>query len=101
MQKKIKMRVFGMTCEDCALTVTKGLKGKDGVLDAKVSLRAGIAEVLVDADKVRPEELETLPVFSGKSPYRAKIREDRSEGRVRPGNNRMGGCGVLCRNQSL
>ncbi|MFP3220548.1 MAG: heavy-metal-associated domain-containing protein [Candidatus Marsarchaeota archaeon] len=73
----IKLRVFGMTCDDCVLKVTKGLKERAGVLEAKVSLEEGMAEVAYDAEKVSPKELETLPIFSGKSPYRAQLREDR------------------------
>ncbi len=74
-EKTVKMKVFGMTCDDCALTVTKGLKGKDGVLDVRVSLADKSAVVRIDEGKVKPFELEVLPIFSGKSQYRAQVRE--------------------------
>ena len=69
------MKVFGMTCDDCALTVTRGLKGKDGVLDVRVSLADKSAVVRIDEGRVKPSELEVLPIFSGKSQYRAQLRE--------------------------
>ena len=74
-ERTVKMKVFGMTCDDCALTVTRVLKGKDGVLDAKVSLADKSAVVRIDEGRVKPSELEVLPVFSGKSHYRAQLRE--------------------------
>ncbi len=74
MYKKATLRVFGMTCNDCALTVKKGLLNAEGVKDVKVYLDDGIAEVLLDDALVNPEELARLPVFSGKSKYRAQLR---------------------------
>jgi len=75
MNKKVIIRVFGMTCNDCAVTVKKGLLSAEGVKDARVSLKDGIAEVLLDDAIVNPEELVKLPVFSAKSKYRAQLRE--------------------------
>jgi len=74
-EKTVDMKVFGMTCDDCALTVTRGLKGKDGVLDVRVSLADKSAVVRIDEGRVKPSELEVLPIFSGKSQYRAQLRE--------------------------
>ncbi|MDG7034591.1 MAG: heavy-metal-associated domain-containing protein [Nitrososphaerota archaeon] len=74
-EKTVNMKVFGMTCDDCALTVTRGLKGKDGVLDVRVSLADKSAVVRIDEGRVKPSELEVLPIFSGKSQYRAQLRE--------------------------
>jgi copper chaperone CopZ len=76
--KSVRLRVFGMTCDDCAATVRAGLESRDGVAEARVSLADGAAEVLIDESRVKPEELELLPVFrSGR--YRAQVRsvEDR------------------------
>ncbi len=75
MNKKATIRVFGMTCDDCAVTVKKGLLSAEGVKDARVYLKDGIAEVLLDDAIVNPEGLVKLPVFSGKSRYRAQLRE--------------------------
>jgi copper chaperone CopZ len=75
MNKKATIRVFGMTCNDCAVTVKKGLLSAEGIKDVRVYLKDGIAEVLLDDAIVNPEELVKLPVFSGKSRYRAQLRE--------------------------
>ncbi|MGC8600454.1 MAG: heavy-metal-associated domain-containing protein [Nitrososphaeria archaeon] len=75
MNKKATIRVFGMTCDDCAVTVKKGLLSAEGVKDVRVYLKDGIAEVLLDDAIVNPEGLVKLPVFSGKSRYRAQLRE--------------------------
>jgi copper chaperone CopZ len=76
MQRTIKLRVFGMTCDSCVNKVSDGLKEKEGVIDVKVSLDTGIATVVIDQDRVKPEELEILPIFTGKSHYRAQVREN-------------------------
>ena len=75
MSKKAVLRVFGMTCKDCEATVRKGLLSSDGVLSAKVSLEEGFAEVVFDENKLRSQDLERIPVFSGRSRYRAQLRE--------------------------
>ncbi len=75
MSKKAVLRVFGMTCDDCAVTVKRGLMSAEGVLEADVSLENGYAEVKFDDKKVTPEALVKLPVFSGRSRYRAQLRE--------------------------
>ncbi|WP_188596142.1 heavy-metal-associated domain-containing protein [Thermocladium modestius] len=73
-EKIVKMRVFGMTCDDCVRAVTNGIKSKEGVIDVRVSLSDGSAVVRIDTDKVDPHELEVLPVFT-KTRYRAQVRE--------------------------
>lgn len=39
--EKAKLRIYGMTCDDCVATVTRGLREQEGVLDVRVSLREG------------------------------------------------------------
>lgn len=46
------------------------------MIDVKVSLDTGTATVIIDQGKVKPEELEILPIFTGKSHYRAQVREN-------------------------
>ncbi|BAB59394.1 mercuric transport protein [Thermoplasma volcanium GSS1] len=71
--KTIKMRIYGMTCNDCVATVEKGLKSVDGVLWVSVSLPDGSAVVKVD-DSVDPEKLEDAEVFK-KTRYRGEVRD--------------------------
>ncbi|OWP56744.1 MAG: hypothetical protein B2I17_03905 [Thermoplasmatales archaeon B_DKE] len=72
--RKVTMKVFGMTCDDCVIHVSRGLKegGADQVL---VSLENGIASAVVDDSKVSPEDLVKLPVFGKDSQYKAQLRK--------------------------
>ncbi|MGC8562918.1 MAG: heavy-metal-associated domain-containing protein [Thermoplasmata archaeon] len=74
-ERKVKIRIYGMTCDDCVATVSRGLKNQDGVLDVKVSLKDGTGEVDVDLEKVKPEELLKNKVFEKPSHYRATLMD--------------------------
>ncbi|MGC8661855.1 MAG: heavy-metal-associated domain-containing protein [Nitrososphaeria archaeon] len=73
MDKKVKLRVYGMTCEGCAITIENGLKSASGVKDASVSLEGKEGTVLIDDERILPEDLLKLPVFGPKSQYKAQI----------------------------
>jgi copper chaperone CopZ len=72
-EKKVKLRIYGMTCDDCVATVTRGLKDQAGVIDVRVSLKDGTGEVDVDLEKVNPEDLLRNKVFSKSSHYKATL----------------------------
>ncbi|WP_297216476.1 heavy-metal-associated domain-containing protein [Thermoplasma sp.] len=72
--KQVEMRIYGMTCDDCVVTVKRGLKAVNGVLDAEVSLKEGKAIVKVDETKVNPENLENAEVFRT-TRYRGEVRK--------------------------
>jgi copper chaperone len=74
-KKNVKLRIYGMTCDDCVATVTKALKEQSGVLDVKVSLQGGIGEVSLDQEKIKPEDLLKNRVFSKQSHYRATLAD--------------------------
>ncbi|OAQ20860.1 heavy-metal-associated domain-containing protein [Thermosulfurimonas dismutans] len=40
---KTTIRISGMSCEHCAMRVTKALSGLSGVTDVKVDLKSGTA----------------------------------------------------------
>ncbi len=77
-EKRVKLRVYGMTCDDCRVTVEKGLKNVDGVKSAKVDFPSGYATVVIDPGRVNPETLETIPVFR-ETKYRAQLRDVEDE----------------------
>ncbi len=77
-EKRVKLRIYGMTCDDCRVTVEKGLKSLDGVKSAKVDFPAGYATVIIDPLMVSPEDLETIPVFT-ETRYRAQLRDVEDE----------------------
>ena len=54
-ERKVKLRIYGMTCDDCARTVSHGLKNQEGIRELKVSLKDGIGEVKFDPTKVSPK----------------------------------------------
>jgi len=60
----ITIIIQGMTCEHCQMTIQKGLESMDGVIKAKVDLRAGKAEIqfnpeLTDQQKLK-QKIEDL-----------------------------------------
>ena len=54
---KTKLKVTGMSCENCVQSVTKTLRDVEGVHDAKVDLASGIADVDFDETKTDVEAL--------------------------------------------
>jgi copper chaperone CopZ len=72
--KKVTMKIFGMTCDDCVRTVSDGLKDI-GAVKISVSLKDGMASAVVDDNKISPEDLVKIPVFGEKSHYKAQIRK--------------------------
>ena len=72
--KKVTMRVFGMTCDDCVRTVSDGLK-KEGADVLSVSLKDGIAIVKIDDAKISAEKLVKAPVFGDETHYKAQLRK--------------------------
>ena len=74
-EERVKLRIYGMTCDDCVGAVSRGLKNQAGVLDVRISLQDGIGEVNVDSDKVKPEELLKNKVFTKPSHYKATLMD--------------------------
>lgn len=75
-KKSVKLRIYGMTCDDCVSTVAKSLKQQEGVLDVNVSLKDGTSQVVIDAEKTGPEALLKNRVFTKPSHYKATLSED-------------------------
>lgn len=72
-EKKVTMKVFGMTCDDCVRTVSDGLTAA-GAQVLSVSLEDGITVVKIDDEKISPESVVKAPVFGEKSHYKAQLR---------------------------
>ena len=73
-ERKVTMRVFGMTCDDCVRTVSDGLK-KEGADVLSVSLEDGMAIVKIDDAKISEEKLVKASVFGEESHYKAQLRK--------------------------
>ena len=63
--------VSGMTCGGCTGSVQRALSKIDGVVQAEVTLRPGVATVVVDAARVTSDQLEAAIKKLG---YPAKAR---------------------------
>ena len=59
------MKVTGMTCGHCVLSVEGVLKAVDGVSDAQVSLDNGTARVEFAAARTSPEQLKSAVKNAG------------------------------------
>ncbi|MFC1717118.1 heavy-metal-associated domain-containing protein [Candidatus Poribacteria bacterium] len=59
------LKVNGMSCEHCAGTVSKALKGLKGVKKANVNLQEGLAEVTYNPDKVSIDDLTKAVIDAG------------------------------------
>lgn len=70
--KTVKLRVYGMVCDDCAITIEKSLKSTRGVKDASVSFESKRGTVVID-DTITPEEVLRNPIFGPASRYKAQI----------------------------
>lgn len=53
------MKISGMTCGSCVLSVQGVLKAVNGVADAQVSLDTGLANVSYDESQTSPEQLKS------------------------------------------
>jgi|GEM_PF-607410 len=71
---KVTLKIFGMTCEDCVYTVKSNLE-KAGAKEVNVSLENGTATLFIDSEKLSPQDLVKLPIFSKDSPYKAQVRK--------------------------
>lgn len=70
--RAVRLKVEGMHCDGCAYTVKVGLEQVDGVKEAEVDFKTGIATVVID-DSVQPEKLLEAEVFKPPYPYKARI----------------------------
>ncbi|MDG6913505.1 MAG: cation transporter [Nitrososphaerota archaeon] len=72
--RNVELKIFGMTCDDCAKTVTQGLKSKEGVREAVVDFQAGTAKVVIEDATVSPDDLVRAMVFGPESHYKALVK---------------------------
>ena len=58
--KTTTIRIKGMTCGSCAFSITKALKGTNGVEDVRVSFEKGEAWIKYDDQKVTISQLRQV-----------------------------------------
>ncbi|MCY0898825.1 MAG: copper ion binding protein [Firmicutes bacterium] len=72
MIERVALSVKGMHCDHCVDSVTKALKGLDGVKLAKVSLGEEKAQVTYDSDKVSMADMISAIKAVGYDAYDAQ-----------------------------
>lgn len=82
--RTVTLRVSGMTCEGCAVTIEKALKDTAGVLGARVSYEKGVAWVKFDDRRISVAQLRKVIEGTG-----FKVATVPSGGE-RPARNRRG-----------
>ena len=73
--------VSGMTCGGCTGSVQRMLSKIDGVSQAEVTLRPGVATVVTDPERVTSDQIEAAITGLG---YRAKARPAVQSGHASP-----------------
>ena len=73
--------VSGTTCGGCTGSVQRALSKLDGVSHAEVSLRPGVATMVVDPARLTPAQIEAAITRFG---YPAKVRPAAHDVRAQP-----------------
>lgn len=72
-EKELKIRIYGMTCDDCVAHVKSGLLKDSGVLNADISLIKGTGNIKIDDSKTDPSKIISNEIFGKGSKYKASI----------------------------
>lgn len=68
---KIGLTISGMTCDHCAVTIEKLVKGKAGVKSAAIDFENGTGEIEFNPDSISKEEI--VNTINSSTNYRAKL----------------------------
>ena len=66
---KLQLKVDGMTCDGCEMTIKKGLEKLDGIIEVKADHESGTAIITVDTTKIERSKVVALIEELG---YRAR-----------------------------
>lgn len=69
--QEVTLKIEGMTCRVCPLTIKTALKKLDGVVDANVSYKDKVAKVKYEGDKVTVDQM--LKAVEGAGKYKATL----------------------------
>jgi len=73
-KKNVKLRIYGMTCEDCAFTIKNEME-KIGAKDINIDYKKGIGSLKLDDSEDPKDRILKSPVFSPQSHYKAIIKK--------------------------
>jgi Cu+-exporting ATPase len=74
---KIILKIKGMDCASCALSITKALEKKDGIISANINFATEKANVEYDDKKINLEEIKKVIVDAG---YQVDEGDDHKDG---------------------
>lgn len=70
-EKKIKLKISGMSCEGCARTIESLLKREKGVKSVKVDYNKAIGEIVFDESEISVDDILNSRTF--RLNYRAEV----------------------------
>jgi len=73
-EEKIQVEITGMTCDHCATSIEKLIKGKTGIIKASVHYPSGKGEFSFDPDKISKNEI--LNTINSTNKYKIKSVTD-------------------------
>lgn len=62
-ERSILLEIEGMTCGHCAQTITRHLRGDDGVKDVRIDWESGLAEVTFDPGTTNEDKILSNRAF--------------------------------------
>jgi len=71
-KQEVKLGIKNMTCASCLIPVRRAIGKLDGVVSAKVTVKPGLAVVVYDPAKVKPEDIAKAITNSG---YPASVKK--------------------------
>ncbi|MGC8646998.1 MAG: heavy-metal-associated domain-containing protein [Thermoplasmata archaeon] len=71
--ERVKLKIYGMTCEDCKLKIINNLKNQEGIINVSISLNESSGELIIDETKINVDIIPNLDIFSARSRYRARV----------------------------
>lgn len=71
--KKIKLKIEGMHCSSCAMSIDMDLEDLDGITEAKTNYAKQVSEVEFDDDKIPAEKIIEQIKKTG---YNAELKLD-------------------------
>jgi len=74
--KTVKFQISGMTCGGCAHTVERSVRGKNGLVEGKVSYKDKAGEFTFDAEKMTKEEIIAAINATGHYKVEGEITEN-------------------------
>ncbi len=71
--KKIKLKIDGMHCSSCAMSIDMDLEDLDGVMEAKTNYAKQVSEVEFDDNKILADKIMEQIKKTG---YKAELKLD-------------------------